>query len=56
MPQVTTRVGGSSKRQQPYRPQVSVITRHQRSDVLGRPSLTFVPLDHTEELSSSGHI
>jgi hypothetical protein len=44
-------VRGSSKRQQPHRPQVSEIARYQRSDLLEWPLLTFLPLVHTEEVT-----
>jgi hypothetical protein len=42
---------GSSKRQQPYRPQVSAITRHRPSDLPRWPVLTFLPLVHTEAIT-----
>jgi hypothetical protein len=46
-------VCGSSKRQQPHRPQVSEIARYQQSDLLEWPLLTFLPLVHTEEVTTT---
>jgi hypothetical protein len=44
---------GSSKRQQPHRPQVPAIARHQPSDLPEWPPLTVLPLVHTEAIRSS---
>jgi hypothetical protein len=41
---------GSGKWQQPHRPQVSAITRHQHSDLPEGPLLTFLSLVHTKEV------
>ncbi len=46
-------VCGSSKRQQPHRPQVSEIARYQRSDLLEWPLLTFLPLVRIEKIDQA---
>ena len=45
---------GSSKRQEPHRPQVSLSARHRHDGLLICPLLTFLPLVHTEVISRSG--
>jgi hypothetical protein len=47
------RTSDSSKRQQPHRPQMPAIGRHQPSELPEWPLLTFLPLVHTEEVTGS---